>query len=420
MDRRRFLSAVAAGTASALLPGCSSAEPDPDPTLPPPPADRLAELVAGNTAFAGDLLAARGDPADNLILSPFGVSAVFGMVSHGARGRTLEQMRQVLHLPADDTTAAGFGELTRQLNAARKAGGSTFDLSSVNAVWGQTGFPWRPEYVTALKGGYGAGVREADFTTKAEPTRQEINRFVEAQTRDRIKDLVPQGAIDRDTRMVLVNAIYFKAKWQHPFEPSNTRPHPFTTAGGTKVDARLMGQTKAYPLLETDEFQAIELPYQGGQTSLWVFLPRKADGLPGFEKQFTAAKLAEWTKASWPKRMVQVYLPKWKAETTTNLVPLLSKLGMPDLFNPDAADLSGMTTADRLFVSAAMQKAFVEVSEEGTEAAAGTFAGVKAASGGPPEPMFYANRPFLYAIRHTPTNSLLFVGRVTDPTKGGA
>jgi serpin B len=415
LTRRRFLQSAAAGLAAA---GCSGteADPDPEPTLPPPSPDELKALVAGDTRFGCDLLAAAGKPGENLILSPFGVSAVFGMVSHGARGKTLDQMRTVLHLPADDrAVAAGFGELSRQVNAVGRGG--AIELATANAVWGQKGYPWRAEYLDTLKGGYGAAVREADFAANAERERQAINRWVEGRTRERIKDLIAQGVLDALTRMVLVNAVYMKAKWEHEFDPKLTRPQPFAAGGGAPVSAPLMYQKEHFPLLETDTFQAIELPYKGRQVSMLAFLPRAADGLPAFEKLFTSANLAKWTADPWPTPEVKTYLPRWKAETTTDLKTLLVGMGMTDLFDPNRADLSGMADTRELYVSAAVQKAFVEVNEEGTEAAAATaaVAATRAAPVPTREYVFRADRPFVYALRHNPTGTLLFVGRVAKP-----
>lgn len=405
LSRRRFLASSAALAAAPLLPRLFAA----DGKKPAAPAN---PTPAANSAFGCELYAKLRAEKGNVFLSPFSIETALAMTAVGAKGKTLKEMQAVLHLPDADKATAGFKTLLATLNGEGKKDRG-FELSVANALWGMKGFPWRKEYLTATQESFGAGLVEVDF--KDEPTaRTTINDWVEGHTNKKIKDLIPQGVLDAATRMVLTNAVYFKGKWELEFDKKKTKDGPFTLADGTKADVPLMHKTADLMFTETDDVQAVELGYKGGETSMTVLLPKKADGLAGVEKGLSADALDTLHKGMRTQEVV-LTLPRFKAETKYELNAPLVALGMTDAFT-GKADFTGMhTSPETLYISAVLHKAFVEVNEEGTEAAAATGVIVKATSVPPPPKVFKADRPFLFVIRHTPTNTVLFLGRCEKP-----
>jgi serpin B len=406
-SRRRFLtSALAAG--AAPLVGRSLFAADPVKPAPNP-------IPAANNAFTWDLYRQLNGTPGNAFFSPLSIEAALGMTAAGARGNTLTQMRKALALPVDAAaTHAGFQSLFAALNDEKTpADKRGFELTVTNALWGSATYPWRKEYLTLVADSYGGGLFHTDFG-QPEPARQKINNWVEGQTKQRIKDLIPKGVIDAATRLVLTNAVYFKGAWQLPFDVKQTKAGPFHLANGTKAETPLMHKTAGFAYTETDDAQAVELPYQGRDTAMVVLLPRKADGLPALEKAMTGPALDAVVKKLGWEPTVDLTLPKFKLETSYDLVPPLKALGMTDAFTAKA-DLSGMHTSDEtLFISAVLHKAFCAVDEAGTEAAAATAVVVGRTSAIEPRKpkVFQADRPFLFVIRHKPTNTVLFAGKV--------
>jgi serpin B len=261
---------------------------------------------------------------------------------------------------------------------------------------------------------YGAGLKEVDFINAREEARKTINAWVEEQTKAKIKELIRPNILNEDTRLVLTNAIYFKAAWRLPFSPKQTVDGDFTVADGKKVKARLMRGPNRTNYFKGEGFEALELPYEAHDLSMVVLLPNKADGLPALEKRLTAANLAQWL-ARLSDHGVDVTLPKFKLTSEFMLKDVLSKMGMPIAFDRNKADFSGMTTRERLFISHVVHKAFVDVNEAGTEAAAST-AVVMERTSAPPPATFRADHPFVYLIRDNRTGSILFLGRVVNPS----
>ncbi len=374
-------------------------------------ADRL--LVGVNNAFALNLYGKLKDQEGNLFFSPFSISTALAMTYAGARGETEAQMRKALHFYMGQRGLhPACKSLIEDLNARQKAGG--YELSVANALWGQKGYGFLKEFLDLTRENYGAGLNEVDFAGATEAARQGINKWAEDETRGKIKDLIPPGVLNALTRLVLTNAIYFKGNWASQFKKGDTQNAPFTLLDGKKVNVPMMQQTRKYPYLKTDTFQALELPYVGEELSMVVLLPRKVDGLADFEKSLTHKGLTEWVEAL-RKEEVAVYLPKFKMTSSFSLSEVLQSLGMPDAFSLGLADFSGMTGNKDLFISAVIHKAFVDVNEEGTEAAAAT-AGVMALERVPaPPPVFRADHPFLFLIRDRRTGSILFMGRVVNP-----
>lgn len=404
LSRRKFLSASAVFAAGAFVPRLSACPRRPD----------TAELVTGNTAFGCELYGQLKSEPGNLFLSPFSVSTALGMTALGAKGTTLDEMQKVLQLPADAPTA--FGAVLKSLNAEPDAKKRGFTLTTANALWAQQGYPWRPEFKKAAADDFGAGLFEADYKADPEAARAAINAWVEKQTHEKIKDLLAKGHVNPLTRLVLTNAIYFKGNWKEAFKKADTKDAPFATADGKKATVPLMYRDGAYEYAETDTYQMLDLPYVGGRVSMTVILPRKPDGLAAVEKELTGEKLTTALKKLGHEREVLVYLPKFKAESTFRLNEPLKALGMKAAFGRDA-DFGGMHTGgEHLHISLVRHKAFVDVNEEGTEAAAATAVVIKGDSGGR-EKLFRADRPFLYLIRDTETASVLFLGRFSEPAK---
>lgn len=408
LSRRRFLALSGVASAQALFGRTLAAEPK--------PTSELAALVAGDSAFALDLYGQLRKESGNLFLSPFSISTALAMTSAGAKGATLDEMNKALHLPKDPHQA--FGKLLQSINGAGAK--RNYQLTTANAIWAQKGYPWRAEFKDLTSKSYGAGVIETDFGMP-EAARQAINAWVEKETKEKIKDLIPAGAVDPLTRMVLTNAIYFKAAWAEQFKKHNTKDQPFTTADGTKVDVPMMTQTETcgygeFTLSSGKQGQVLELPYVGRELSMYVFLPREASALGAVEEALTPDSLATWVKGVARSR-VQVFLPRFKVEKALGLNAPLQSLGMKAAFSDRTADFSGMQTGqEKLFISAVLHKAFVDVNEEGTEAAAATAVVVGVRSAVPTEPKtFRADHPFLFLIRENKTGSILFLGRVSNP-----
>jgi serine protease inhibitor len=379
-----------------------------------PKADRTA-LVAGNNDFAFDLYGKLAAQEGNLFLSPYSISTALGLADAGARGATAEEMAKALHFTLEPQRLnAAFGDLQKELNGDSK--NRRFQLNVANALWGQKGYGFLPEYVQLARDDYGAAVKEVDFQGNAEKARQTINGWVEEQTQDKIKELLQPGVIMPDTRLVLTNAIYFKAAWLHPFNEKQTKKEDFRLPGDKKAgDVPLMHQNEDYAYYEDDALQMVTLPYEGGELSMVVLLPKKVDGLPDLEKSLSAAKLAEWQGKA-KTYDVDLILPKFKVTAEFGLKPALEGLGMKKAFTP-GADFSGISKSEKLMISAVIHKAYVDVNEKGTEAAAAT-AVVFAPTAIPPvrqKATFRADHPFVFAIRHNATGSILFLGRVVNP-----
>jgi serpin B len=372
-------------------------------------------VVAGNTAFAFDLYSQLKSNQGNLFLSPYSISSCLAMTSAGARGETEKQMVRALHLDTNpDKIHSSFGELQGQLTVANGRG---VELSIANSLWAQKGEHFLPAFLDITKSSYRAEVTQVDFLKEPEPARAEINRWVAKQTREKINEILPPGSLTSYTRLVLVNAIYFKGLWGKQFEKRETVSQPFHISPTRDVDVQLMHHVDDVRYMETSEFQAVELPYQGGLLSMVILLPRRVDGCSDLEGRLNPRLLSS-SMSQMKRRSVEIFLPRFKLDEGFNLSGALMKLGMSDAFDSKVADLSGMDGTRRLFVSGVFHKAWVEVNEEGTEAAASTAVVVatKSAELSPsPTPVFRADRPFVFFIRETTSGSILFLGRLAEP-----
>ena len=329
-----------------------------------------------------------------------------------ARGQTATEMAKVLHASLGPAPlAAAWGSLNKDLASAADKG---FELSVANALWGQKGYGFLPEYTKLLTDRFGAGFEELDFAKDADGARQTINKSVEKLTREKIKDLIGAGMLSPATRMVLTNAIYFKGAWAVPFVKDLTKDEDFTVAPDKKVRAPMMALTESFQYADAGDCLALALPYKGGAMAMIVLLPKKPDGLADLERGLSAEKLAEQLSRM-KGQDVEVHLPKFKFAAEMVLAQTLGDMGMPDAFS-DKADFKGVNGGQEpLWISEVIHKAFVDVNEEGTEAAAATATVMEAGEAPKPPPVFRADHPFVFLIRDVRSGGILFMGRVANP-----
>jgi serpin B len=339
------------------------------------------------------------------------------MTYAGARGVTAEEMAKVLHVPNDALAHAGFGALLRELDELGKTKGCK--LSTANALWGARGEEFLPGFLKLVKDNYGGGLERLDFAGAPEESRKTINAWVEKKTEQKIKDLLIEGDIKPVTVLVLTNAIYFKGDWEVQFDKKLTVEGVFRHRPGDEIWDHLpplvpmMKRTGSVPYLKGDGFQAVELPYVGKSLSMVVFLPDQVEGLPAFEKSLAPDRLAGWLKG-FDEEHVVLTLPKFTMTVRCGeLAETLAEMGMPSAFGPDA-DFSGINGKKDLFISKVIHKAFVDVNEEGTEAAAAT-AVIMMKSAVRRVVEFRADHPFVFLIRDNVSGSILFMGRVVNP-----
>jgi serpin B len=391
--------------------------------------DENTSLVAlGNNRFALQLYQKLRDSEGNLFFSPYSISTALAMTYAGARGQTQEQMAQVLCLPtlkavletlgadrppmSPEEFARVFAGIIKDLNV--RGGRKTYELRVANALWGQKDYEFLASFVKLVEDQYGGHLERVDFVAAAEKARRTINAWVEKQTNDKIKDLISPGALDAMTRLVLTNAIYFKGNWARQFKPDQTKDEPFTLLDGGPVQTPMMNQKGTFGYAETATLQVLEMPYVGGELTMVVLLPKTAAGIDELEKTLTNENLSQWL-GGLSQREVTVSLPRFKMTRRFDLCRVLQSMGMTDAFTGDA-DFSGMTPGRELYVSAVIHQAYVEVNEEGTEAAAATGVTMRLTSLGPDTvPVFRADHPFIFLIRDVHSGSILFLGRILNP-----
>lgn len=380
-----------------------------------------AALVSGGNTFALDLYAQLKSRDGNLFFSPYSISTCLAVTYMGAHGDTGDEMGKTLHFKSSPAELAGpMGELQRQLDAVRQE--KSIELNTANGLWAQSGHPFLPAFLQAAQTDFGAVVKQVDFKTQAGPVRKEINGWASNQTKGKITDLLAPGVLNPATRLVLVNAIYFKGTWEHQFNKAKTKPAPFTIAPGRQVQAPLMNIEKNFNYAETDSAQLLELPYKSGEPSdaapfsMVILLPKDVNGLQQLERLLKTSALDNWLSQARSKK-VKAFVPKFKMTAEFSLGETLKKMGMRDAFST-SADFSGIDGQKDLYISAVVHKAYVDVNEEGTEAAAATGIAIAASALRRPEKeiIFRADHPFIFLIRDTRTGSILFLGRVNDPT----
>ena len=378
---------------------------------------------------------ATGD--DNLCVSPYSIETALAMTFAGADGETRSEMGRVLHLSNDPNVFASFSSLQHSLQEmsaktaelakqSKKFGGQSepITLNIANRLFAQKGYNFRENFLSLVKQNFGGAFEPTDFTADPAAATQHINKWVAGETHDRIRDLIPGGALDETTRLVLANALYVKAPWASPFTENATQPEPFHVRGAAPVNVPTMRKTdKHFGYAKREGFTAVTLPYVGDELQFLVLIPDNANGLRSLESKLTAGILAECAKL--PTRDVDLHLPKFKVEPPTiTLAEKLKALGMKTAFDQPkgSANFDKMAprkSDDYLYISQVFHKTFIAVDEKGTEAAAATAVAMMAGSAlrsPPPPPMeVKVDRPFVYAIQHVPSGVSLFLGRVTDP-----
>jgi len=383
---------------------------------PDPHAAAKAKIAEAVNTFAFDMYGEVRGGKGNLFLSPYSISSALTMTYAGARGRTADEMAATLKFPADwlpqaDRIHAAFAHL----NADFGAEGKPYELTVANALWGQKGYGFLKDFLGLTERHYGAGLHEVDFARNTEGARKTINAWVEKKTRDKIKDLIPMGGVQPLTRLVLTNAIYFNGTWEYQFEKKRTKDADFFVTAAEKVTVPTMNQTKHFRHADCGTFQMLEMPYKGRELAMVVLLPKQKGGLAALEASLSAKMLAERIAALKHER-VRVYLPRFTMTWRVLLARVLKTMGMPLAFNASKADFTTMNGGkEPLWIDEVIHKAFVDVNEEGTEAAAAT-AVMMVGAAAPSEPaVFRANHPFLFLIRDTRSGAILFLGRVVNP-----
>ncbi len=368
----------------------------------------VTAAVQGINEFSLDLYRSLAATEDgNFVASPYSVTFALGMIYAGAAGDTAAEMRSVLH--ADELPAADWQEGINayDLSLHARTSGSPTEWRSANKVWTEPGLPLRDDYLDVLTGVYGSPLAEAQFAADAESERGVINDWVAERTRDRIDELFPAGSIGPSTRLVLVNAIALDAPWEFPFDPASTSNGAFTLADRSQVQVPMMRYGEFLPSGFGDDYEAVELPYAGGALSMVVIEPTD---LGAFEADLTAEKLDTVTN-SLTEGGIHLTIPRFSDRTHVRLNDALSSMGMPSAFGA-GADFTGMLDGGGLWLDTVEHEAFIEVDEEGTRAAAATGGAMVTSHG----PTVMIDRPFLYLIRDRGAGTILFLGRVTDPS----
>ncbi|XP_067418687.1 leukocyte elastase inhibitor-like isoform X2 [Emydura macquarii macquarii] len=378
----------------------------------------MEELSNANTHFALDLFRKLNEtnPTGNIFFSPVSISAALAMVLLGAKGNTETQLLKTLHFDVVEELHSRFHTLTADINRS----GASYLLKLASRLYGEKTYSFLAEFLTKTQKLYGADLATIDFLHASDEARKQINQWVGEQTEDKIPNLLSEGSLNNMTKLVLVNAIYFKGNWAEKFKEADTTGKPFRLNKNETKTVQMMYQKEKLPFgyISEQKCRVLELPYDGKELSMILLLPDDINddstGLQQLEKQLTLEKLQEWTQ---PRNMrpidVHVHLPKFKLEDSYDLKSDLSGLGLLDIFDSGKADLSGMSGARDLFLSKIAHKSFIEVNEEGTEAAAATAGIVMLCM--IMEEDFNADHPFLFFIRHNPTQSILFFGRYASP-----
>lgn len=425
MDRRSFLTLLALPLVAELLAACGSDEAAPSApgratlrgtaTRITSGADPAAAAAAVN-AFSDDLyrrLVAL-DPAANLVVSPASIAIALAMTSAGARGATLDEMCDVLHVGdragihrSMNGLAARLAAVNRSRDNAAEGGSGTSQvrLSVANSLWGQSGTEFEQAFLDLLSGEYGAGLEVVDYVADADAARRAINQWVADATADRITELIAEGVLTRDTRLTLVNAVYLKANWWNVFDPAATEPEPFVTAAGTPVEVQMMHQTDEMPYAQGEGWRAVDVPYVFGDLSLTVVVPDEGAHTPSPTVVAPALSTA----------LVHLGLPRFGVRSSIQLGDVLQAMGMPTAFGQDA-DFSGITSEQQLVISDVVHQADITVDEEGTEAAAATAVVMVGTAAPSDQVTFTVDRPFTFWLRERSTGVVLFAGRVNDPT----
>lgn len=396
--------------AVVAMSGCGGRAPWAVRPVDVPPED-LRSVVQGTNDFGLDLFRRAAPTQTNCALSPVSIALALAMTEVGARGETAAQLRKALRTGLSGSRSL---QASQSMLAALHPDTAAVEFTIANAAWPQKtasadAAGIRREFLDAIARHFGASAEPLDFVADPEAARTRINRWVSERTRGRIDDLFAPGSIDRDTRLILTNAVYFLGRWKTPFEVSSTRPAPFRSLSGAPTSVQMMEEEDKYEFAETDEVRVLRLPYEGG-FSMTLVLPIAADGFPAMLASLDRARIDRWTAALKEQR-VHVRLPRFEVNRRLGLRPVLSELGLAEMFT-DRADFSGMVAEGNLPVQDVVHRVFLRLDEAGTEAAAAT--GAKLGVTSMPA-TFTADRPFVYLLRDDRTGTILFIGCLTDP-----
>ena len=418
--------ATLALTAATLLSACGDDEAAASELLKSDAPRATVEPAAATGAatslnlFSADLFAVLARTEGNLVFSPYSAAVALAMTRNGATGETLDQMSTVLHADQAGDLDAGLNAIDQAL-ATRPGEYRWMDktvelqLATANQLWGQREYPFHDAFLDKLAANYGAGMRLVDYIKATEDAREAINTWVSDQTRERIPELIPEGVLNSDTRLVLTNAIYLNAPWMHRFNKDATAPGPFTRLDGSTVEAQLMRLSEELRYAKGTGYQAVELPYVDGSLSMLVIVPESGE-FADFQSRFAAATL-ETIVSDLKTAQVKLAFPRFEYRTQASLKDALKEMGMPIAFEGGRADFSAMSPDGKnLYIQDVIHEAFIAVDEDGTEAAAATAVVVGRTSAPVDVVELTVDRPFLYAIRDNDTGAILFLGRVLDPS----
>ncbi|MFA7377483.1 MAG: serpin family protein [Patescibacteria group bacterium] len=386
----------------------------------------IQQVVNANNQFAFDLYSELNKSQNgNIFYSPYSISAALAMTYEGAKGQTADEMKSVFHFPENNILRPNFAAIYNEINK----GNNAYELRTGNALWAQYDYKFLEDYTSRVEKYYGGKVANLDFKTETEKSRQTINSFIEEQTNDRIKDLIPSGILDPMTRLVLTNAIYFKGTWEWEFDESDTREQDFkiTSTNTVKIPMMYMKPDKTtFNYADLEKLQILELPYKGEKISMLILLPKQGEDYDYETRErivsdytlkdieISSEKLNEYKSQMKETKLDSISLPKFEFDTKYFMKDTLSAMGMPTAFG--AADFSGLDGTTSLQISQVIHQAFVKVDEKGTEAAAAT-AVIMEKTAMMPRNVFRADHPFIFAIQEKDTGNILFLGRMIDPTK---
>lgn len=387
----------------------------------------IQQVVNANNQFAFELYSDLDkSTSENIFFSPYSISAALAMTYEGAKGQTADEMKSVFHFPENNLLRPNFAAIYNEINRGNEA----YELRSGNALWIQQDYPFLQDYTSRVEKYYGGKAANLDFAGETEQSRQTINGFIEEQTNDKIKDLLPTGSLNALTRLVLTNAIYFKGTWEWEFDKSDTRDQDFkiTPTNIVKTPMMYMDPDKArFNYADIGKLQILELPYKGEKISMLILLPKQGEDY-NYETgerivsdytlkdiELSSEKLNEYKLQMKETKLDSISLPKFEFDTKYTLNENLKALGMPTAFDSNNADFSGMTESEKIWIDFVIHQAYVKVDEKGTEAAAATAIGM--AGSAMPRNFFRADHPFIFIIQEKGTGNILFMGRVTDPTK---
>ncbi len=388
----------------------------------------IKNVVNANNQFAFDLYSELSKTErENLFYSPYSISTAIAMTYEGAKGETADEIKNVFHFPESEILRPNFAAIYNRVNRGSK----DYELRTGNAIWTQKDFPLLEDYTSRVEKYYGGKATNLDFVSETEKSRQTINMFIEEQTNNKIKDLIPPDVLNQMTRLVLTNAIYFKGTWEWEFDKADTREQEFKITKDNIVNTPMMymDPDKArFNYAELEKLQILELPYKGDKISMLILLPRQGQGYDYEtdkrivfdytleDMELSAEKLNEYKNQMQETKMDAIYLPKFEFDTKYFMKETLIKMGMPTAFDDIKADFSGMTGSNNLYISSVIHQAYVKVDEEGTEAAAAT-AVIMTLKSAPRTNIFRADHPFIFIIQDKETGNILFLGKVVDPTK---